>query len=141
MIASCNWYILSVCVQIFARFMLSSAPSWTEEASRLLFIYAICFAAGKALEEKYFVNLDLFYNMMPEKLRKWIDIGTSLVLLVLFALTTIYTFPLIKLGFAETSPSLDIPMSIAFLSILIFSVSSFYYSFFELKEKFKKVSQ
>jgi len=41
-------FIGSTVIQIFARFFLASAPSWTEEASRLFFIYAMSFAAGLA---------------------------------------------------------------------------------------------
>jgi len=37
-------FVFTVSLQIFARFFLSDVPPWTEEASRILFIYAIEFA-------------------------------------------------------------------------------------------------
>ena len=54
-------FIFTVLLQIFSRFFLSDVPSWTEEASRILFIYSIAFSSGLAYRGNYFVFLEAFY--------------------------------------------------------------------------------
>ena len=48
-------FIFTVSLQIYARFFLTDVPPWTEEASRMLFIYAISFASGIEYRGNYFV--------------------------------------------------------------------------------------
>ena len=55
-------FIFTVSLQIYARFFLTDVPPWTEEASRMLFIYSISFASGLAYRGNYFVYLEAFYE-------------------------------------------------------------------------------
>ena len=127
-------FIGSTVIQIFARFFLASAPSWTEEASRLFFIYAMSFAAGLALREKYFVELDVFYRRFSKKMKYITDLLIQLCTVLLFAIMGFYSFQYIQLGSTETSPSMRIPMSFAFVSILIMSVTVVLYAFVEINQ-------
>ena len=34
-------FIITVSIQVFSRYILENVPVWTEEASRILFIYSI----------------------------------------------------------------------------------------------------
>ena len=126
-------FIGATLIQIFARFFLASAPSWTEEASRLFFIYAISFAAGLALRDKYYVELDVFYRKFSKKTKYIIDQLIQLCTVLLFAIMGLYSLQYIQLGSIETSPSMKIPMSFAFVSILIMSVTIVVYALVEIK--------
>lgn len=121
-------FLGAVLLQIFARFFLESAPSWTEEASRLFFVYAISFAAGLALKSNYFVALDTFFNKFNPKLKKVLNLLIPICTFLMFMIILFYTVPLIKLGMGEKSPSLEFPMSFAFFSIAIMAISLCYYS-------------
>lgn len=127
-------FIGATVIQIFARFFLDSAPSWTEEASRLCFVYTMSFAAGLALRDKYFVELDVFYRKFPKRIRLIIDVAVQLCTILLFAIMGFYSLQYIQLGSAETSPSMRIPMSFAFTSILIMSVTIIIYSLVEITQ-------
>jgi TRAP-type C4-dicarboxylate transport system permease small subunit len=127
-------FIGSTVIQIYARFFLVNAPAWTEEASRLFFIYAMSFAAGLALHEKYFVELDVFYRRFSKKIQYVIDLFIQLSTVFLFATMGFFSVEYIQLGSVETSPSLKIPMSFAFISILIMSVTVVIYAVFEIKK-------
>lgn len=131
-------FIGSTVVQMFARFFLESAPSWTEEASRLFFIYAMSFAAGLALRDKYFVELDVFYQKFSKKTKYLIDLLIQLCTVFLFAIMGLYSLQYIQLGSIETSPSMQFPMSFAFVSILLMSVSVIIYALLEIKQINKK---
>ena len=131
-IVSTAGFIGATMIQIFARFFLASAPSWTEEASRLFFIYAISFAAGLALRDKYYVELDVLYRKFSKKTKYIIDLLIQLCTVLWFAIMALYSLQYIQLGRTETSPSMRIPMSFAFLSILIMSVTVVVYALVEI---------
>ncbi len=127
-------FIGATVVQIFARFFLASAPSWTEEASRLFFIYAMSFAAGLALRDKYYVELDVFYRKFSKKLKYIVDILIQLSVVFLFAIMGIFSVQYILLSSTETSPSMRIPMSFAFVSLLIMSGTVVLYALVEITQ-------
>lgn len=129
--------IATVSLQIFARFFLASAPSWTEEASRLFFIYAISFASGIALKNNSYVSLDMFYNLFNQRIKKILDVLIPGLIFLLFGIVMMYSMEFIKNGFVEKSPSMKISMSFAFLSIFIMSSTVCYYSFGKIVTAFK----
>ena len=130
-------FVITVSLQIFARFFLSDVPSWTEEASRILFIYAIAFASGLAYRGNYFVFFEAFYVEFSEKLKKIIDLILTFMSFLLFGLCAFYTVPMLEMGLDENSPSLQVIMFIPFLSILILSLSISYFSFSAFLKKIK----
>ena len=130
-------FIIAVSIQIFARFFLSDVPPWTEEASRILFIYAIAFSGGLAYRGNYFVFLEAFYTGFSDALKKRIDLISPLLSLVLFGFCGFYTMSMLEMGLNEHSPTLHIIMIIPFFSIVILSLSISYYSFLALLKKIK----
>ena len=125
--------IFIVILQIVTRrFFTDIAPSWTEEASRFFFIYTISFGAGLAQREGYMVSMDYFYRKLNLKMKRIVDLIISFTTVVLFLLMTVFSVYYIVLGMTETSPSLGLPMSIAFASMFIMSGSILYYSLIEL---------
>lgn len=133
-------FIGATLVQIYARFLLESAPSWTEEASRFFFVYTMSFAAGLAMKENYFVSLDVFYNKLKKSYQKIVDIMISISCIILFSITAIFAIQYAILGIPESSPSLGAPMFIAFSSIVVMSFSIGIYAFYNLKTNLKKTS-
>lgn len=119
--------IISVLIQILARFLLPTAPSWTEEASRLFFIYTVAFGVGLAYEKNDFIYLDLFFERLPKKIQN-IGLGIiTLASLALFGIMFVYSIKFTLLGHAEFSPGMKIRMSFAFASMIILSASMCYY--------------
>ena len=130
-----------VSIQIFARFALTQAPSWTEEVARFFFVYAISFASGLAMKDKYFVFVDIFFNKMNAKWQSLFLMIISLSVILLFGLMTYYSLELIKIGHAERSSSTSIKMSFIFFSILIMSASIAYFALVQLRQDWKKYKQ
>lgn len=133
--------IIMVLIQIYARFFLPNSPSWTEEASRLFFIYALSFAAGLAVKNHYYVHLDYFFNKFSEKTQKVIMLIIPLTTALLFLIVAIYSLDFIVQGHAERSPSLKVRMSYVFFSIFIMGASICYYSVLEFIRQIKNYSK
>jgi TRAP-type C4-dicarboxylate transport system permease small subunit len=130
-------FVMTVSLQIFARFFLSDVPPWTEEASRILFIYAIAFSSGLAYRGNYFVFLEAFYASFSDILKKKIDLISPILSLVLFGFCGFYSLSMLEMGLNEYSPTLHILMIIPFLSIFILSLSISYYSLMAFLKKIK----
>ena len=130
-------FISSVSLQIYARFFLTDVPSWTEEASRMLFIYSVSFASGLAYRGNYFVYLEAFYIGFSNKTKKMVDLVSPILSFLLFGITAWYAIAVFQMGFSESSPSLQIMMAIPFFSLLILSCSVSFYSLLSLLKKIK----
>ena len=130
-------FIFTVSLQIYARFFLNDVPPWTEEASRILFIYATAFASGLAYKGNYFVFLEAFYAGFSPQTKKIVDLISPILCLILFGTFAFYSIYLLEMGFSEYSPSLQIIMVVPFLSLLILSLSIGYFSLLTLLKKIK----
>ena len=53
--------------QVFARYVLNAAPSWTEQASLLLMLWFILFAAAAGVREGFHIRLTLFEESLSGK--------------------------------------------------------------------------
>jgi len=126
--------VLIVLLQIFARFFLADAPAWTEEASRIFFIYAISFGAGLALKDNYYVQMDLLFEQLSDKAKFYLELITLLFVLALFGLFLWHSIAFFQMGLVETSPSLKIPMAVTFASMIILSASLCFYVIVELRK-------
>ena len=129
----------SVLLQIFARFFLPNTPAWTEEASRLFFIYGISFAAGLALTDKYYVYLEVFFDQLPAGLKRLLSILIPVLTFLLFLCIAIYAVEFVLLGHQEKSPSMKFNMSYVFFSMIILCGSMSYFAFRDVRKSIQQV--
>ncbi|MGB5554611.1 MAG: TRAP transporter small permease subunit [Flavobacteriaceae bacterium] len=134
-----TWGLIAmVLLQIVCRFSWFETPSWTEEASRILFIYAIAFASGLALKTNYYVHLDMFYNSLPLAIRRFLDKSIPIVIFILFAVFSFYSIKFILLGIVEKSPSMGFNMGVSFCSMFIVGITICYYAWDQMVRVFKR---
>ena len=129
--------IATVLLQIICRFTPIATPSWTEEASRIFFIYATSFAAGLAMKSNYYVHLDMFYSRLPEGVQRFLTKAIPVITFLLFGIMALYAIQFVLLGMPEKSPSMGFNMGVAFFSMFVLSVSICYYLVIRVKKKFK----
>jgi TRAP-type C4-dicarboxylate transport system permease small subunit len=130
--------IVVVVIQVFSRFALPKTPHWTEEATRILFIYMISFAGGLAVREKAFVNVDTFINYLPQKARQVLDIIIQLVIVLFMILIVVHAATFVKIGAMQRSAALLIPMSYVFAGMFIVAFFIGVYSLIDLIHSIKK---
>lgn len=128
----------SVLLQIFARFFLANTPPWTEEVARLCFIYATAFAAGLALKQQYYVHLDVFFRKLPDAWQRGLLLAIPAATLLLFALLGGFAIPFVIRGHQEFSPSMQLPMSMVFFSMVVLGIFVSYYAALDLLKVLRK---
>ena len=129
--------IAVVFLQVFARFFLPKAPSWTEEASRFFFIYSIAFGAPLALKRGEYVRVDILINIFPKKIQDILDGVIYLILTIFFLIITYYGYTFGSLGITQTSPAMGLPMCIPYMSIGLSGAFLTIYGILKAIERFK----
>ncbi len=66
--------LVAILWQIFSRYALNAPSTWTEELSRLLYVYMACLGIHMAQRENFHVRIDSLYNAFPARLRKALDL-------------------------------------------------------------------
>ena len=108
-----------VLLQVFARVALPQVPAWTEEASRFFFMWAVGFAAGPAVREQAYVDVDSFTTHLPPKLQLWLAILLDAVLVVFTGIMARESFKLIGTLEGQTSAALLWPMHVFYAAICL----------------------
>ncbi|MEW9124252.1 MAG: TRAP transporter small permease subunit [Thermotaleaceae bacterium] len=116
--------LIVVLLQVVTRFFMPALSFvWTEEASRFLFVYSVAFGAPLAMKRKEFVNVDILTSILPKGVRKFLEILSYLITVILFTVVFLKGIDFAELGVVQKSITMRIPMSIAFSTI---SITSFF---------------
>src|SRR5512139_904843 len=78
--------MLIISMQVVCRYILRDLPSWSEELSRYLFIWANLLGAGVALARGSHVSIDNLVSLFPD------SVGRKLESMVVILVTTFSLF-------------------------------------------------
>lgn len=131
-VATATAMILALVLQVFSRYVLGSAFSWTEEAALGLFTWTVLLAATTAIRDVAHVKLDLLVSWLPRKARLvWSSIVAVLVLAfcVVFAWTgTLY----VEETLGQVTAALRLPVSYVYLAAPVTGILGAFHAFVRL---------
>ena len=104
--------------QVFGRFVLNSSPSWTEQASLVLMIWYVMFAAAAGVHEGFHIRIGLIEERLGERARPLLRFVAAIVALVGFVLL-IYGAQLCWAVRGNSIPSLGISRAVAYIPLPI----------------------
>lgn len=130
--------ILTVMVQVIARYALPWSPHWTEEMARFSFIYMVSLGAGLAVKDRSYINVSLFLDWLDTKNRIWMDTLILLAIILLMLCMFVFSFPLMKIVSLQNSASLKINMAFIYFSMTCMSFLVMFYSILEIRSNLKK---
>ena len=104
--------------QVFARYVLNSAPAWTEQAALLLMLWFILFAAAAGVRERFHIKLSLLQDSLSGAPRRWLLIICDLIVLIFGAFMVWNGAELVIATWHHTIPTLGIPRGTAYLPIV-----------------------
>lgn len=125
-------FIVITLIQIYGRFFMDKAPSWTEEASRLLFVFAIAFSSGLAMKTDFYVSFDFIFNKITKNWQNHLRKSTYILIIFLCAIFIFYGIQMVSSGWKEQSPSMKFPMAIAFISMPLMGFAIAFYAFIKV---------
>lgn len=71
--------LVAVVWQVFSRQVLGTPSTWTEEASRMLFVWLGLFAAALVFSERGHIAVDFLVRRMPERAEKYIAMFVQII--------------------------------------------------------------
>src|SRR5690625_5190214 len=75
--------VVVIILQVISRGIFSFTPSWSEELSRLLFVWVRFLGIAYGFKEKLHMSLGLFVEKMPEKVKKGLDVAAKIIVITL----------------------------------------------------------
>lgn len=116
--------ILIACVmmlQVIMRYVVGSSLSWAEEFCRYLFVWSSLLSIGYSIRKKTILRVDSLIEMFPFGLKRLFKIAVEIIVLVFFAYLFVKSIPVVNMikESGQTSPAMEIPMYIVYLSAIV----------------------
>jgi C4-dicarboxylate transporter DctQ subunit len=121
------WTILGLAiigfVQVFTRYLFNYSFTWYEELGRYLGVFVTFLGASIGVKSGSHFAMELFVSKMPAPWQNRHRAAISFLSGMFFFLVTWYSWKIVSrmYGYGTTSPTMEIPMYIAYLPIPFFS--------------------
>jgi TRAP-type C4-dicarboxylate transport system permease small subunit len=112
-----------VFANVILRYFFNYGITWAEEASRYLFIWLIFLGAIVAYQENVHLGVDTLVNKLSVKGKRVLFILNNIILVITMGLCVHGTWKMTILTSDQVSSSMQIPMSLVYVSGLICSVA------------------
>jgi len=116
---------VAIFVDVFLRYFFNRPSIWVTEVSTYLFLYLIFLATSYALQQGLHIRVTFLLDYFGDKVRRIIDIITSLFALTFSAVLLWQTSSMTWTAFSEdwTSPTmLNAPFGYIYISMVIGSI-------------------
>ena len=102
--------------QVFGRFVLNSSPSWTEQASLIMMIWYVMFAAAAGVYEGFHIRIALLEEKLGDRARPLLRI-VALVIAVIGLVLLVYGAQLCWAVRGNVVPSLGVSRAVAYVPL------------------------
>src|SRR5215218_9474099 len=99
--------LLLVNVQIVCRFVLSISVPWTEEVSRLVFVWLAYIGAAIGMREGSLIVIDTLPEVMGPRGRAWLSIPVRVISFGVIAFLFAASIPLVRSVWPTTLATVD----------------------------------
>ena len=103
--------------QVIFRYFIGYPLGWTEEFSRIMFIWSAFLTVGLLAAKDKLIKVDLVLTMLPSGLRNWINVVIKFLSGFFIVWLGILGVKLLDLAKYQLSPALRIPYWCIYLSL------------------------
>lgn len=117
-----------VLIQVFFRFVLHNALSWTEEVARYLMIWMICVGISAGVKSRAHIGIEAIVDRLPKKVSRVMAFVIDIVVLLIYICTAVFSVQMVISTYEsqQLTPSTRIPMYWIYMALpLGFILSSF----------------
>lgn len=110
--------VLSI-VQVIMRYIIGQSLGWSEEAMRYIYVWMCLLGISAAVKNNNHIKIVMLVNLLPEKVRKWIDLAGDLLFTLVSLIFILYGVRMV-LGFWEfpqKSPAMEIPLAYIYAAL------------------------
>jgi len=107
----------SVFLQVLIRFVFKYPLPWTEEVSRIAFVYSIFVGATIAVREKTHLNIDVILVLLPKGMARAITVFGALLVGIFLGFVTWEGVVLVRATGVQMTPVMQIPFRYLYLVV------------------------
>lgn len=119
--------VITVLLQILARYLNGNMFWWTEELARLTFLWFSFLSAGIVLSKKAHLAIDFFYLKTSKNIQHILDYICDITLLLFSIAIIIYGIKLAILVVSQKSPIMGLSMIYFYLPVPLAGILFFVY--------------
>ncbi|WP_423408316.1 TRAP transporter small permease [Heyndrickxia sp. MSNUG] len=108
-----------IILQVISRFVINFPLTWSEELSRYLMIYIVFLGAGLAMRHNNLISIELLPESLSGNKRKVVIILVMIISIIFFAILFKQGIDMLGMVKMQSSPGLQLSMSIPYASIPI----------------------
>lgn len=101
-------------VQVITRYFMGISYFWAEELSRFSMVWITFLGATIAVSSSAHTRIDFFINLLPEKLKKFINIFDEFICMFFSIVISIYSIDTVKIAMKNVSTGLKLPMGFVY---------------------------
>ena len=106
---------MSVLLQVLIRFVFKYPLPWTEEVSRIAFVYSIFVGATIAVRDKAHLHVDVFLVRLPKGVARAITVLGTLLVAIFLGFVTWYGIIFVRATGVQMTPVMQIPFRYLYL--------------------------
>ncbi|MEH6452138.1 MAG: TRAP transporter small permease [Psychromonas sp.] len=104
-----------IALQVFMRYVLGNALSWSEELTLWAFIWFIWVGIAYAFKERRHVRVTVFQGFLPEKAANILETVIDVVIIIFLLTITYHSYQLISLPYVASQKSVVLSLPIPML--------------------------
>ncbi len=108
---------VSVFLQVLIRFVFKYPLPWTEEVSRIAFVYAIFLGAAIAVRQKTHLNVDFVLVVLPRPVARAVKLVGTLFVGIFLVFMTWQGMVFVQATGVQVTPVMQIPFRYLYLII------------------------
>jgi len=133
--------VIFVGLQVFFRYILNTPLSWSEELSRIMLVWLVFWGSAIATRRKKHLSISFFVDLLPEKIRIYIEIFNQLLLIIFLGIFSYTGCRVMLITKGIVTPALGISYLWFYLIVPISGILMFLQIGFMLLENFKKLKR
>jgi C4-dicarboxylate transporter DctQ subunit len=110
-------FVVLCFVQVLCRYVLNNSLSWSEEASRFLFVFVVFLGGIICVKEQRHTFIDILVNLIPDKPKKYYMVFVYLLMLAFSVLLIISGWGLAVKNIYQVSSAMRIPIGYIYMVI------------------------
>lgn len=108
-------FTVSVFLQVLIRFVFKYPLPWTEEVSRIAFVYTIFVGATIAVREKAHLNIDFLLVVLPPRLAMALKLFGATLVAIFLGFVTWQGIEFVRSTGVQVTPVMQIPFRYLYL--------------------------
>ncbi len=109
--------VVSICWQVFGRFVLNHSPGWTEEVARFLMAWITLLGTAAVLRRRGHIAVTFVVELLPRSVALAVGLLRDLLILAMAGALGWYGYAFAVIGGRRDSAALEIPMFYPYLAI------------------------